>query len=58
VNKIDPTRRSFIKKAAAGSSALAVGGLGLGFSAGSYSRIMGANDRIVMGIMGTRFLNL
>ncbi len=50
---MDHTRRNFIKKAAAGSSALAFGGLGLGFSAGSYSRIMGANDRIVMGIMGT-----
>lgn len=50
---MDNTRRSFIKKVTAGSSALAVGGLGLGFSAGSYSRIMGANDRIVMGIMGT-----
>ena len=47
------SRRSFIKKLAAGSSALAIGGIGYGFSAESYSRIMGANDRIRMGIMGT-----
>lgn len=50
---MDNTRRNFIKKVAAGSSALAIGGVGYGFSAESYSRIMGANDRIVMGIMGT-----
>jgi predicted dehydrogenase len=42
-----------LKKADAGSSALAIGGVGFGFTAESYSRIMGANDRIVMGIMGT-----
>ena len=47
------TRRSFIKKVAVGSSALAIGGVGYGFSAKSYSRIMGSNDRIVMGFMGT-----
>lgn len=50
---MDNTRRSFIKKVAAGSSALAIGGVGYGFTAESYSRIIGANDRIVMGIMGT-----
>ncbi len=47
------SRRNFIKKAAAGSSIIALGGVGYGFSASSYSRIRGANDRIVMGIMGT-----
>ncbi|MCF8379604.1 MAG: Gfo/Idh/MocA family oxidoreductase [Bacteroidales bacterium] len=47
------SRRKFIKKVAIGSSAIAIGGIGAGFSASSYSRIMGANDRIVMGIMGT-----
>jgi len=47
------SRRNFIKKVAAGSSALALGGVGYGFSAESYSRIRGANDRIRMGIMGT-----
>lgn len=50
---MENTRRNFIKKVAAGSSALAIGGVGYGFSANSYSRIMGANDRIVVGVMGT-----
>lgn len=48
-----PTRRKFLKTVAAGSSAIALGGVGYGFSPASYSRIIGANDRIVMGIMGT-----
>ena len=38
-------RREFIKK-----SALA--GLGMSFSAGSYARILGANDRVRVGIIG------
>lgn len=38
-------RRDFIKK-----SALA--GLGMSFSAGSYARILGANDRVRVGIIG------
>ena len=50
---MENSRRNFIKKVAAGSSALAFGGIGYGFSAASYSRIIGANDRIRMGIMGT-----
>ena len=50
---MDHSRRTFIKKVAAGSSAVALGGVGYGFTASSYSRILGANDRIVMGIMGT-----
>lgn len=46
------SRRKFIKRVSAGSSLMALGGVGYGFSATSYSRIKGANDRIVMGIMG------
>lgn len=46
------SRRKFIKRVSAGSSLMALGGIGYGFSATSYSRIKGANDRIVMGIMG------
>jgi predicted dehydrogenase len=38
---------------AIGSSVIAFGGIGYGLSAANYSRIMGANDRIRMGIMGT-----
>lgn len=50
---MENSRRNFIKKVAAGSSALTIGGLGYGFPASSYARIIGANDRILMGIMGT-----
>jgi predicted dehydrogenase len=50
---MENSRRNFIKKMAAGSSAMAMGGMAYGLSASSYSRIMGANDRVVMGIMGT-----
>ena len=46
------SRRKFIKKVSAGTCFMALGGVGYGFSASSYSRIKGANDRIVMGVMG------
>jgi len=45
-------RRDFIKKAAAGTAALSLGGLGVGYSARSYSRIIGANDRLKVAFMG------
>ena len=44
------SRRDFLKTLAAGTTGLAIGGLG--FSAKSYARIMGANDRISVGIVG------
>lgn len=43
----DHHRRDFIKK-----SALGVVGLSAGFSASSYARIIGANDRVRVGIVG------
>ena len=46
------SRRNFIKKTATGSAALAVGGILTGFSAKSYSRIIGANNKIVVSMMG------
>jgi predicted dehydrogenase len=46
------SRRSFIKKSAAGVAAIAAGGVLPGFSARSYSSIQGANDRILVGVMG------
>ena len=49
---MDNTRRSFIKKAAAGSAVLMAGGILPGFSAESYRRILGANDKIRASIMG------
>jgi len=46
------TRRDFLKKAGAGSALFAVGGALPGFSASSYSRIMGANDRVNLAMIG------
>lgn len=46
------SRRSFLKKAAAGSAVLMAGGILPGFSAQSYARILGANDKIRASIMG------
>ena len=48
---MDSTRRNFIKK-----TSLATGALGLGItssiSAKSYRKILGANDRVRVGIIG------
>jgi predicted dehydrogenase len=44
------SRRDFIKKSALGAAALTMGGLGL--STTSYSRIMGANDRVNIAFVG------
>ena len=49
---MNDSRRSFIKKAAVGSAALMAGGILPGFSAESYRRILGANDKIRASIMG------
>lgn len=46
------TRREFIKKASIGMAALSVGGVLPGFSAKSYNRILGANERIHVSVMG------
>ncbi len=45
-------RRDFIKKASAGAAAITFGGIGMGFSAKSYARIPGANDRLNVAFMG------
>jgi len=45
-------RREFIKKSAIGAAGVTIGATG--FSAKSYGRITGANDRIIMGIIGLR----
>jgi len=45
-------RRNFIKKVAAGTAGLAVGNSAMGMSARSYGRIIGANDRLFIGIAG------
>lgn len=46
------TRRSFIKKAVAGTAMLSFGGVLPGFSAKSYANIAGANDQILIGCIG------
>ncbi len=47
MNPLQPTRRDFIKKSAAGAA-----GLSFAFSAKSYGSILGANDRVRVGIVG------
>jgi len=46
------SRREFIKKSAAGVAAVSIGGVLPGFSAKSYSSVLGANDRIFVAMMG------
>ncbi len=47
---MEKSRRDFIKKAAIGAAGIAIGGMGM--SAKSYARILGANDKINMAIAG------
>ncbi len=46
------SRRNFIKKTATGAAALSLGGMLSGFSSKSYSRIRGANEKIMVASMG------
>ena len=46
------TRRTFIKKTTAASAALSFAGILPAMSAKSYSRILGSNDRIRIGVIG------
>jgi predicted dehydrogenase len=45
-------RRDFIRKITAGATAATIGGVALGISPRSYSRIIGANDRLNIAIIG------
>lgn len=49
---MDHSKRDFVRKTVIGSSVLSVGGSLPGFSAKSYSRIIGANNKIVVSMMG------
>ncbi len=54
---MEESRRSFIRKATLGSAGIALGssalgGIAPGFSAKSYGRVMGANDKVRVGIAG------
>ena len=46
------TRRDFIKKSVGASAAIAVGGILPGYSALSYGRIVGANEKIRASVVG------
>ncbi|WP_428654335.1 Gfo/Idh/MocA family protein [Runella sp.] len=46
------SRRNFLKKTLIGTAALTVGGILPGFSAKSYGRILGANEKVRLGMMG------
>jgi predicted dehydrogenase len=48
----DNARRTFIKKTIMGSAVLSAGGVLPGFSARSYARILGANEKVRVGMMG------
>jgi len=47
-----PSRRQFIGQTLAGTAALTLGGMLPGFSPKSYARILGANERVQVGMMG------
>ena len=49
---MENSRRNFIKNTTVGTAALTVGGVLPGFSARSYSRIIGANNKILVSMMG------
>lgn len=49
---MDFTRRDFMKTVAAGSAGVIASGVGVGLTAKSYRKIIGANDRIRIGIVG------
>lgn len=49
---MNESRRTFIKKSATAFAAIGAGGVLPGFSARSYSSIMGANERVILAVMG------
>ena len=49
---MENSRRDFVQKTVLATSALTVGGILPGFSAKSYARIAGANNKIIVSVMG------
>jgi len=45
-------RRDFLRKVTAGTAGVAMGSSAMGMSAASYGRIIGANDRLHIAIIG------
>ena len=52
VNSRKDSRRDFIKKSTTGATALSLGGVLPGFNAKSYDSIIGANDKVMVAVMG------
>ena len=48
------TRRDFIKKTVAGTAALSLGSIIPGFGSNSYQEILGANEKIRIGVIGVK----
>lgn len=46
------SRREFVKKAIIGTASISLGGILPGFTAKSYARILGSNDRLMVSCMG------
>lgn len=51
-NQENTPRRNFLKKTVAGSALLTFGGILPGFSPKSYANIIGANEKVRVGVMG------
>jgi predicted dehydrogenase len=49
---MNSNRRDFLRKTAAGAAGITIGGIAQGMSAKSYSKIIGANDRLFVAIVG------
>ncbi len=49
---MEKSRRNFVKKSVVGAASISFGGVLPGFSAKSYARIVGANKKIVVSMMG------
>jgi predicted dehydrogenase len=49
---MENSRRDFVRKTVMGTTVLSAGGILPGFSAKSYARIVGANDQIIVSMMG------
>ncbi len=47
------SRREFIKNISGSSAAVVIGGIGVGFTAKNYGKIIGANDRIRVAVIGS-----
>jgi hypothetical protein len=52
MNESNDSRRKFLKKSATGAAAVSLGGILTGFTAKSYGSIIGANEKVLVAVMG------